>query len=79
MSYQTYITLLNELLKETISLNNEIKRIRNRLDSKNFQVGKKFNIINNELLILKPKTGGITKSYIANIEREKKQTTISFD
>ena len=36
---------LNELISETITLQNEVRRIRTRMDSRCYQIGKKYKII----------------------------------
>ena len=41
---------LNELISETITLQNEVRRMRTRMDSRCYQIGKKYKIIDNSIL-----------------------------
>jgi len=52
---------MNELIRETIILTNEVKRIRTRMDSKCYQIGYKYKVIDNTILQSRK---GVFKSYI---------------
>jgi len=47
------LDMLSQILKETQKLNQEIVKIRTKIDSKNFQIAQKFGIISNEMLVTK--------------------------
>jgi len=47
------LDLLIELLKETYILRRETEKLRSKIDSRLFQMGQKFSVLNNEMLITK--------------------------
>ena len=49
------LELLQQILKETCKLSNEITRIRTKLDSELYKIGTKYNMIGNDILICKNK------------------------
>lgn len=57
--------LLNQLLTETIKLQQEVQRIRSKMESNMYKVGREFNIINNEtVLITRNKNNGVRHVYV---------------
>tara|TARA_R110000824_G_scaffold81460_1_gene204811 strand:- start:2130 stop:2384 length:255 start_codon:yes stop_codon:yes gene_type:complete len=70
-----------ELLKETTKLRKEIERLRSKLDSRLFQIGQKFSIVNNDLLLTKNKYKGTQRSFQAKplYTTLDKPITIHFD
>ena len=57
------IELLQDILKETIKLNNEITRIRTKLDSELYKIGTKYALIDNNILVCKNKYKNSIRSY----------------
>ena len=57
------IEILNEILKETIKLHNEMKRIRTKLDYKLFKIANKYEVIDNNLLVCKNQYRNSVKCY----------------
>jgi hypothetical protein len=47
------LDLLIELLKETYILRRETEKLRSKIDSRLFQMGQKFSVLNNDMLITK--------------------------
>ena len=47
------LDLLIELLKETYILRRETEKLRPKIDSRLFQLGQKFSVLNNDMLITK--------------------------
>jgi hypothetical protein len=70
-----------ELLKETTKLRKEIERLRSKLDSRLFQIGQKFTIVSNDLLLTKNKYKGTQRSFTAKPEFKQLDSpvTINFD
>ena len=57
------IELLQDILKETIKLTNEITRIRTKLDSELYKIGNKYGLIDNNILVCKNKYKNSIRSY----------------
>jgi hypothetical protein len=74
------LDLLIELLKETYILRRETEKLRSKIDSRLFQMGQKFQVLNNNMLITKNKyknSPRIYKTQKKTIENE--GVTITFD
>ena len=57
------LELLSELVKETIRLSNEIRRIRTKLDTELYKIGTKYDLVSNEILVCKNKYKNSVRSY----------------
>jgi hypothetical protein len=68
-----------EILKETTKLRKEIERLRSKLDSRLFQMGQKFQIVNNEILITKNKYRGTQRSFKPQPKQSDKPIVLNFD
>tara|TARA_R110002020_G_scaffold125423_3_gene282674 strand:- start:883 stop:1131 length:249 start_codon:yes stop_codon:yes gene_type:complete len=62
--YAIIIDILSEILKETIKLQKEIKRIRTKLDSNLFRLATKYDVIDNRILVCKRDYRNSVRSYI---------------
>ena len=59
------IDLLNQLIDETIKLQQETAKIRSKIDSNLYKVGRDYKIINNNsILMTRNKGNGVRKVYI---------------
>jgi hypothetical protein len=72
------LELLQQILKETCKLSNEITRIRTKLDSELYKIGTKYNMIGNDILICKNKYKNSIKCYKKKIKPRDK-IVISFE
>lgn len=57
------LELLSELVKETIRLSNEMRRIRTKLDTELYKIGTKYDLVSNEILVCKNKFKNSVRSY----------------
>jgi len=73
------IELLQNILKETIKLSNEITRIRSKLDSELYKIGSKYNLIDNNILVCKNKYKNSIRSYKPKIYNNESSGKIEFD
>jgi hypothetical protein len=73
------LELLYEILKETNKLNNEITRIRQKLDSELYKIGTKYELVNNNILVCKNKFKNSIRSYKAKITKDENTPVISFE
>ena len=62
--YAIIIDLLSEILKETIKLQKEIKRIRTKVDSNLFRLATKYEVIDNRILVCKREYRNSIRSYV---------------
>jgi len=62
--YAIIIDILSEILKETIKLQKEIKRIRTKLDSNLFRLATKYDVIDNRILVCKRDYRNSVRSYV---------------
>ena len=62
--YAIIIDLLTEILKETIKLQKEIKRIRTKVDSNLFRLATKYEVIDNRILVCKREYRNSIRSYV---------------
>ena len=73
------IELLQNILKETIKLTNEMTRIRSKLDSELYKIGSKYNLIDNNILVCKNKYKNSIRSYKPKIYNNESSGKIEFD
>jgi hypothetical protein len=73
------IETLQEILKETIKLTNEMTRIRSKLDSELYKIGTKYNLIDNNILVCKNKYKNSIRSYKPKIYKNESPGKIDFD
>jgi len=73
------IETLQEILKETIKLSNEMTRIRSKLDSELYKIGTKYNLIDNNILVCKNKYKNSIRSYKPKIYNNESPGKIDFD
>tara|TARA_R110000772_G_scaffold73953_4_gene161399 strand:- start:2840 stop:3079 length:240 start_codon:yes stop_codon:yes gene_type:complete len=59
------IELNRRLIDETCCLKKELVRIRSKLETTLYKVATKYEVLNNDILTVKNKYRGSTKSYIA--------------
>lgn len=59
------IALNRQLVEETLLVKKELIRIRSKLESNLYKVATKYNVINNDLLVVKNKYRGSIKCYKA--------------
>ena len=71
------IDLLSQILKETIILNREIKRIRTKMDSTLFKLATKYDVIDNRILVCKREYRNSVRSYIP--KKREVETKMIFD
>ena len=57
------IALNRELVKETLLVKKELIRIRSKIESDLYKIATKYNVIDNNLLVVKNKYRGSVKSY----------------
>tara|TARA_R100001086_G_scaffold50984_1_gene22630 strand:+ start:653 stop:892 length:240 start_codon:yes stop_codon:yes gene_type:complete len=72
------IELLQDILKETIRLTQEVTRIRTKLDSEVYKIGSKYELIDNNILICKNKFKNSIRSYQPKISKNS-PIVISFE
>ena len=72
------IELLQDILKETIKLTNEVTRIRTKLDSELYKIGTKYGLIDNNILVCKNKYKNSIRSYKPKIQKDS-PVVISFE
>ena len=60
------ISIYKELLTETLIVKKEMIRIRGKLESNLYKTATKYNVITNDLLVVKNKYRGSIKCYKAN-------------
>ena len=65
------LELLSELVKETIRLSNEIRRIRTKLDTELYKIGTKYDLVSNEILVCKNKYKNSVRSYNSRPQPQK--------
>ena len=73
------LDLLIELLKETYLLRREIEKIRAKIDSRLFQMGTRFSVINNDLLVTKNKYKNTPRVYQTQKKISNDGITIDFE
>ena len=74
------LDLLIELLKETYILRRETEKLRSKIDSILFQMGQKFQVLNNNMLITKNKYKNSPRIYKTQKKTiEDYGITITFD
>ena len=74
------LDLLIELLKETYILRRETEKLRSKIDSRLFQMGQKFQVLNNNMLITKNKYKNSPRIYKTQKKTiEDDGITITFD
>ena len=73
------IETLQDILKETIKLSNEMTRIRSKLDSELYKIGTKYNLIDNNILVCKNKYKNSIRSYQPKIYNKESPVKIDFD
>jgi|TARA_R110000796_G_scaffold15641_2_gene49684 hypothetical protein len=72
--------LLNQLISETSTLNREMNRIRQKIDSDLYKTAIKYQIIDNNVLICKNKFRNSCKSFVPKKEQNPDNTiVINFD
>lgn len=59
------IELNRQLIDETCCLKKELVRIRSKLETTLYKVATKYQVLNNDILTVKNKYRGSTKSYVA--------------
>ncbi len=59
------IALNRQLIEETCCLKKELVRIRSKLETTLYKVATKYEVLNNNILTVKNKYRGSTKSYVA--------------
>lgn len=57
------ISLYKQLILETVILKKEMIRVRGKLESNLYKIATKYNVINNDLLVVKNKYRGSIKCY----------------
>lgn len=62
------ILLNRQLVEETLACKKELIRIRSKLETNLYKVATKYNVINNDLLVVKNCYRGSIKCYKANQE-----------
>jgi hypothetical protein len=60
------ISLYKQLLSETVILKKEMIRVRGKLESNLYKTATKYNVITNDLLVVKNKYRGSVKCYKAS-------------
>jgi hypothetical protein len=60
---QDLIELNRKLIDETCQVKKELIRIRSKLETQVYKTATKYNVVNNDLLVVKNKYRGLTKSY----------------
>ena len=60
------IELNRQLVEETLILKKELIRIRSKMETNLYKIATKYNVINNDLLVVKNKYKGSVKCYKAN-------------
>ncbi len=58
------ISLNRQLIDETCQVKKELVRIRSKLETTMYKTATKYNVVNNDLLVVKNRYRGLTKSYI---------------
>ena len=69
------LELLSELVKETIRLSNEMRRIRTKLDTELYKIGTKYDLVSNEILVCKNKYKNSVRSYNSRPQPPKSNLT----
>jgi len=72
------VELLQDILKETIRLTQEVTRIRTKLDSEVYKIGSKYELIDNNILICKNKFKNSIRSYQPKVSKNS-PIVISFE
>jgi hypothetical protein len=62
------ILLNRQMVEETLAIKKELIRIRSKLETNLYKVATKYNVINNDLLVVKNCYRGSIKCYKANQE-----------
>jgi len=57
------IALNRQLVEDTLAIKKELIRIRSKLETNLYKVATKYNVINNELLVVKNQYRGSVKCY----------------
>jgi hypothetical protein len=60
------IELNKKMLNETLAVKKELIRIRSKMETTLYKVATKYNVINNDLLVVKNKYRGSIKCYKSN-------------
>lgn len=60
------IELNKQILDETLAVKKELIRIRSKMETTLYKVATKYNVINNDILVVKNKYRGSIKCYKAN-------------
>ena len=66
------IALHKQLINETILVKKEMVRIRSKLESSLYKTATKYNVINNDLLVVKNRYRGSIKCYKAQMPSDGK-------
>tara|TARA_R110000764_G_scaffold130246_5_gene218035 strand:- start:3689 stop:3928 length:240 start_codon:yes stop_codon:yes gene_type:complete len=64
------ISLYKQLISETVILKKEMIRVRGKLESNLYKTATKYNVITNDLLVVKNKYRGSVKCYKAQIDND---------
>lgn len=62
------IALNRQLVEETLAIKKELIRIRSKLETNLYKVATKYNVINNDLLVVKNQYRGSVKCYKSKSE-----------
>jgi len=60
------IALNRQLVEETLAVKKELIRIRSKMETNLYKIATKYNVINNDLLVVKNQYRGSIKCYKAN-------------
>lgn len=63
---ENLIEVNKKLLDETLAVKKELIRIRSKMETTLYKVATKYNVINNDILVVKNKYRGSVKCYKAN-------------
>tara|TARA_R110002033_G_scaffold59006_1_gene108732 strand:- start:7974 stop:8213 length:240 start_codon:yes stop_codon:yes gene_type:complete len=64
------ISIYKQLLAETLIVKKEMVRVRGKLESNLYKTATKYNVITNDLLVVKNKYRGSIKCYKANLPND---------
>ena len=67
------------LVEETINLKKELIRIRSKLETNLYKVATKYNVIDNNLLVVKNQYRGSIKCYKPNLAKQTDEVLIEFN
>ena len=63
------IDYLNNILKETIKLSNEIARIRGKMESELYKIGNKYDMVYNSIMVCKNKYKNSIRCYTQKLKK----------